>query len=72
MVTKGGYLRGSRLYGTSRTIGRGVTELYRKFSIWERRNVGIYITYRHTDILTYSTITMGRSYVFKYTVPTIK
>ena len=31
-VTKGGHLRGSRLYGTSGTMGRGVTELYRKFS----------------------------------------
>ena len=32
MVTKGGYLRGSRLYKTSKTIGRGVTKLYKKFS----------------------------------------
>ena len=31
-VTKGGHPRGSRLYGTSRTIERGVTELHRKFS----------------------------------------
>ena len=32
MVTKGGHLRGSRLYGTSKTIGRGVTESCGKFS----------------------------------------
>ena len=28
MVTKGGYLRGSRLYKTSRTIRREVAKLY--------------------------------------------
>ena len=33
MVTKGGHLRGGKLYKTSKTIGRGVAELYRKFSI---------------------------------------
>ena len=33
MVTKGGHLRGSRLYKTSKTIGRGVAELYKKFNI---------------------------------------
>ena len=33
MVTKGGYLKGSRLYKTSGTIGRGVTELRKKFSM---------------------------------------
>ena len=27
-VTKGGHLSGSRLYGTSKTMGRGVAELY--------------------------------------------
>ena len=32
-VTKGGYLRGSRLYKISKTIRRGVAELRRKFSI---------------------------------------
>ena len=26
-VTKGGHLRGSRLYGTSKTIGRGVSQV---------------------------------------------
>ena len=31
-VTKGGHLRGSRLYRTSRTIERGVTESCKKFS----------------------------------------
>ena len=44
-VTKGGYLRGSRLYKTSRTIKQGVAESCKKFSTWERGNVGIYITY---------------------------
>ena len=33
MVTKGGHLRGSGLYKTSRTMGWGVVKLYRKFSI---------------------------------------
>ena len=28
MVTKGGYLKGNKLYKTSKTIGRGVAELY--------------------------------------------
>ena len=32
-VTKGGHLRGSGLYRTSRTIRWGVTELRKKFSI---------------------------------------
>jgi hypothetical protein len=27
MVTTGGYLRGNRLYKTSRTIGRGVSQV---------------------------------------------
>ena len=31
-VTKGGHLRGSGLYKTSGTIGRGVAESCRKFS----------------------------------------
>ena len=31
-VTTGGHLSGSRLYGTSGTIGRGVTKLCKKFS----------------------------------------
>ena len=42
-VTKGGHPRGSGLYGTSRTMGRGVTKLCkRKFSTCrssERGNV---------------------------------
>ena len=32
-VTKKGHSRGGGLYGTSKTIKRGVAELYRKFSI---------------------------------------
>ena len=45
MVTKGGYLRGSGPYRTSKTMGWGATKLYKKFNIWERGNVGIYIMY---------------------------
>ena len=41
-VTKGGYLRGSRLYGTSKTIGRGVAKLRS------------YIHTKRTYVLTYS------------------
>ena len=33
-VTKGGYLRGNRLYKTSKTIRQGVTELYNKNLIY--------------------------------------
>ena len=40
-VTKGGHPRGGGLYGTSGTMGRGVAELYRKFSIWKCGNVEI-------------------------------
>ena len=29
-VTKGGYLRGGGLYKTSKTMGRGVAELYKQ------------------------------------------
>ena len=32
-VTQGGHLRGSGLYKTSKTIGRGVAKSRRKFSI---------------------------------------
>ena len=32
-VTKRGHPRGSRLYETSGTIRRGVTELYKKFNM---------------------------------------
>ena len=32
-VTKGGYLRGNRLYKISKTIGQEVTKSRRKFSI---------------------------------------
>ena len=50
MVTKGGHLSGSGLYGTSRTIGRGVTKL-RKSSV--RENMGTSEYTRCTNILTY-------------------
>ena len=77
MVTKGEHLRGSGLYGTSRTIGRGVsqvtwtTQYVYKVGTWERHVLRILsvLTYR---ILTYSVITMGRSYIFKHTVLTVK
>ena len=36
-VTKGGHLSGSKLYKTSKTIGRGVAELYKSLV---RKNVG--------------------------------
>ena len=46
-VTKGEYLRGSRLYKTSKTINRGVAELRKQFNIYkslEYKNVST----RHT------------------------
>ena len=71
-VTKGGQLKGSRLYRTSGTIKRGVAESRRQFSTWERGNIKTDAIYRYADVPTYSAITIGRSYVFKYTVPTVK
>ena len=71
-VTKGGHLKGSRLYKISKTIGRGVAELRSQFNIDEYRNVKTHVIYRRIDVLTYSTITIRRSYIFKYTVFTIK
>ena len=70
-VTKGGHPKGGGLYGTSGTMGRGVAESRRSsvrgnVEMW-KRDVP---TYRRTDVPTYSTITMGRSYVFKYIVST--
>ena len=67
-VTTGGHLRGNGLYKTSGTIGRGVAESRSQFSIWKRGNVET----RYTDVPMYLTITIGRSYVFKYTVLTIR
>ena len=49
MVTKEGHPRHGGLYGTSGTMGRGVTESRGKFSTWKRGNVGT----RRTDVLTY-------------------
>ena len=73
-VTKGGHPRGGRLYKASKTMGRGVAESRSQLSTWKRGNVETWerATYRHTDVLTYLVITIGRSYVFKYTVSTIK
>ena len=55
MVTTGGYLRGSRLYKTSGTMGRGVAELHSQLSIWKCGNVETrdILTYRRTNILNY-------------------
>ena len=39
MVTKGGHLKGGRLYKTSKTIRQGVAESRKRFSIWKYRNV---------------------------------
>ena len=76
-VTKGGHPRGDGLYGTSGTMGRGVsrvtwlTQYVHEVGTWERHVL------KSLDVLTYQmptylTITIGRSYIFKYTVPTIK
>ena len=76
-VTKGEHPGGGGLYGTSGTMGRGVsrvtwsTQYVHKVGTWERHvfrtlDVPIYRT------PTYSTITIGRSYIFKYIVSTIK
>ena len=39
-VTKGGHLRGSRLYKTSKTIGRGVAESRSQLSTYIRSERG--------------------------------
>ena len=76
-VTKGGHPSGSKLYRTSGTIRQRVsrvtqsTQYVHKVKTWKRhvlRTLNI-LTYQ---IPTYSAITMGRSYVFKHTVSTIK
>ena len=48
-------------------MGRGVAKLCTK-----RTNVLIYLYTKRPDVLIYLVITIGRSYIFKYTVPTIK
>ena len=61
--------------GTSGTMGRGVSRVTWKVQYvrtWERGNTRDVPTYRRTDVPTYSTITIGRSYIFKYTVLTVK
>ena len=70
-VTKGGHLKGGGLYGTNKTIGRGVTKS-RSYLYTKRTHVLKYLRTRRTDVLIYSVITMGRSYIFKYVVPTIR
>ena len=50
MVTKGGHLSYSKLYRTSKTIGRGVAES-RKNSV--RKNVGTWEYTQRTNILMY-------------------
>ena len=71
MVTKGGHLRGSKLYKTNKTIEQGVAKLY-SYVYTKRTRVLIYLYTKCTDILTYSTIAIGRSYIFKYIVFTIR
>ena len=71
IVTKGGHPRGSELYGTSGTMGQGVAEL-RSYTRTKHTDVLTYLRTKRTDVPTYSTITIGRSYVFKYIVPTIR
>ena len=62
MVTKGGYLKGSRLYKTSKTIKRGVTELY-SYIYTKRIYILIYLYTKRTNIPIYLSIIIGRSYV---------
>ena len=71
IVTKEGHPRGSELYKTSGTIKRGVTKS-RSYIYTKRTNILTYLYIKRTNVLTYSTITIGRSYIFKYTVPTIR
>ena len=55
-VTKGGHLRGSGLYGTSKTIRREVSRV--TWLSLVRKNVETWecniLTYRRTNILSYS------------------
>ena len=71
MVIKGEYLRGSKLYKISKTIGWGIAKLY-NYIYTERTHILIYLYIGHTDVPTYLTITIGRSYIFKYIVFTIR
>ena len=43
MVTKGGYLKGSRLYKTSKTIGQGVAK--------SRSQLNTYIKSEHGNVI---------------------
>ena len=70
-VTKGGYPRGSRHYKTSKTMGRGVAKSY-NYIYTKRTYILTYLRIKRTDIPTYLTITIGRSYIFKHIVPTIR
>ena len=70
-VTKGGHPRDSRLYGTSGTMGRGVAEL-RSYIRIKHTDVLTYLYTERTDVLIYLTITIERSYIFKYTISTIR
>ena len=51
MVTKGGHPRGSRLYKTSETIGRGVGRSHIVNLVY--KNIGTWEYTRRTNILTY-------------------
>ena len=56
--------------GTSKAIKQGVAKLYnktqymQKFEIWEYKYT-IYLKHQYTNIPTYSTFTIERSYIFK-------
>ena len=52
-------------------MGRGVAEL-RNYIRTKRTHVLMYLRTKRTNVPAYLTITIGRSYVFKYTVPTVK
>ena len=54
-------------------MGQGVAKLYDRNLVREvYKNVGMCQYTKRTDIPIYWTITIGRSYVFKDTVPTVK
>ena len=52
-------------------MGRGVAEL-RNYIRTKRTHVLMYLRTKRTDVPTFLTITMGRSYIFKYIVSTIR
>ena len=71
IVTKRGPLGSGGLYKTSRTMGQGAAKLH-SYTYTKRTDILIYLCTEYTNILIYSVITIGRSYIFKHTVPTVK